>query len=205
MTRRLRSPDAPTIRPQRFGPFDKDRDGMLHGEGAAAFIVESREQAEARGAKILARIAGFSEAFEPRVGGRPWTGEAIRFTIREASARAEVTPEDLGYVNARGLGTREDDAVEARAIRDTLGDVPVTGLKGFFGNLSAASSAVEMAADLLALEKREIPYTLNYETPDPECPVNVVHSKIQPLSKPAVMHLSQSSAGHSISVVLAGA
>ncbi len=183
-------------------PFDASRDGMVHGEGAAAFVVEARRAAEARGAKILARVAGYSEAFESRVAKRPWTGGAIRATIRQACERAGISGGDLGYVNARGLGTKHDDAVEAKAIRDTLGDVPVTALKGFFGNLSAASSAVEIAADLMAFRNGRIPYTVNYETPDPECPVNVVRSSMRALDKPLVMKLSQSVAGHSISVVL---
>lgn len=183
-------------------PFDAARDGTAHGEGAAAFVVESRRRAESRGAKILATLAGYSEAFEPRVGSRPWTGRAIRRTLREACARAGVSAEQVGYVNARGLGARRDDAVEAQAIRDVLGNVPVTALKGFFGNLGAGAGAVEMTADIMALQKGRIPYTLNYQTLDADCPVNVVHSGVGELEKPVVVKMSQSLAGHSISVVL---
>lgn len=184
-------------------PFDLDRDGMIHGEGAGAFVLESREHAEARGAKILARILGFSSTFEPHRPEQPLHGHAIRAAIRQAVARAGLQPSDIGHVNADGLSTTLDDQIEAQAIRETLGDVPVTAPKSYFGNLSAGTGAVEMAVSVLALEKGEIPPTLNYTRPDPACPVNVIHGKPAPLGSPVALVLNHSRVGQSVAVIIA--
>ena len=87
---------------------------------------------------------------------------------------ADLTAAEIGHVNAHAAGSVEDDATEATAIRAVLGDVPVTAPKSFFGHLGASGGAVEMVASLLALKHGEIPVTLNYDQPDPHCPVHVV-------------------------------
>jgi 3-oxoacyl-[acyl-carrier-protein] synthase II len=104
-------------------------------------------------------------------------------------------------VNALGLGTTANDAVEAAAIRDTLGDVPVTAPKSFIGNLGASSGAVELALSLLALERNFVPPTLNYETPDPACPVNVVNES-QPPRSPAVLALNYKLTGQAVALLV---
>jgi 3-oxoacyl-[acyl-carrier-protein] synthase II len=186
-------------------PFDADRDGMVHGEGAGAFILEDRRHAEARGAPILARVLGYGSAFEPRRPGRPLRGDAIRTAIRRALHEAGLQAAEVGHVNAHGLSTRLDDRIEAQAIRDTLGDVPVTAPKSFFGNLAAGSGAVEMAASVLALTKGAVPPTLNYERPDPECPVHVVHGRPVCLGRPTALVHNQAPGGQSVALILAGA
>lgn len=185
-------------------PFDAQRDGMLNGEGAAAFMLETRASARARGVKPLARVLATASTFEPRASGQPLAGVAIRQAIRAALAQAGLRPSDVGHVNAHGMSTRHDDRIEAQAIRDVLGDVPVTAPKSFFGNLGAGSGAVEMAASLLAFAHGQIPPTLNYETPDPECPVNVVHGHPLPTSNRTALVLNHSRLGQSVAVVLAG-
>jgi 3-oxoacyl-[acyl-carrier-protein] synthase II len=184
-------------------PFDADRDGQVYGEGAAAFLLEQRRHAEARGAKVLARILGHAIAFEPHRRGEPLRGQAVRGAIHRALADAGIGVGDVGYVNAHGLSTREDDEMEAQAIHDTLGDVPVTALKSFFGNFSAGTGAVEMAASVLAFDKGLIPPTLNYEHPDPKCPVNVVHGEPLELPRPTALLLNHSADGRSVAMVLA--
>ncbi len=184
-------------------PFDADRDGMIHGEGSAAFILERRQLAEARGANILARILGFAATFEPYADVRPLRGDAIRSAIKLALQNAGIGPGEIGHVNADGLGTVQNDVIEAQAIRETLGDVPVTAPKSFFGNLGAGTGAVEMVASILALEKSCVPFTLNYERPDPQCPVNVVRKTFLKDTKPTVMVLNQTQRGQSIAMVLA--
>lgn len=186
-------------------PFDADRDGMVYGEGSGAFVLESLAHAEARGAKILARILGFSSTFEPHHPGQPLQGNAIRAAIRQVLAQTGLQPSDIGHVNADGLSTTSDDQIEAQAIRETLGDVPVTAPKSYFGNLSAGTGAVEMAASVLAFEKDAIPPTLNYQQPDPTCPVNVVHTKPAPLGPPVALVLNHSRVGQSVAVAIAAA
>ena len=156
-------------------PFDLTRSGMVYGEGAAQFVLESRDHAERRGVRPLARIAGVGQPLRSRPPNRKQpTGDAIRRAIRAALAAAELESFHVGHVNAHGNSTLEDDRAEARAIRAALGDVPVTAPKSFFGNLGHGSGAVELAVSLVALAHGVIPPTLNYESPDPDCPVNVV-------------------------------
>lgn len=155
-------------------PFDAGRDGMVFGEGAAALVLESAAHAQARGARPLAKLASVAAAFEPGASGQELRGDAIRRAIQEALRLANLEPAAVGHVNAHGVSTIVDDRIEARAIHDALGNVPVTAPKSFFGNLGAAGGAVEMVASVLAIEKGIIPPTLNYVRPDPDCPVRVV-------------------------------
>jgi 3-oxoacyl-[acyl-carrier-protein] synthase II len=183
-------------------PFDARRDGMINGEGSAAFILESRAGAEARGAKIYARLLGFASTFEPRRNGQPLRGLAIRSAVRQALAAADVRPDQVAYVNAHGMSTTHDDQIEAQAIRATLDDVPVTAMKSYFGNLGAGAGAVELVASVLGFQEGFAPPTLNYEYPDPQCPVNVVHGG--PLSGPApvVLKLSHAMGGQAVALLL---
>lgn len=185
-------------------PFDADRDGMVHGEGAGAIVLEKRQHAEARGAKILGRVLGFAFAFEPRRPGSPWSGLAIRRAIRESLRTAGLAPREVGHVNAHGVSTVEDDIAEAQAISDELSEVPVTAPKSFFGNLAAGTGAVELAATLLGFLHGEVPMTLNYERPDPRCPVNVVRDSLRNRPPTAVV-LNHSRTGQAVSLVVAGA
>jgi len=184
-------------------PFDASRDGMIHGEGAGAVVLERRDHAMARGARILARILGFACTFEPRRLHRPVEGKAIRQAIRSSLKMADLSPSDIGHVNAHGLSTVDDDVAEASAIRAELGNVPVTAPKSFFGNLAAGTGIVEMAASILAFAEKKIPFTLNYELPDPRCPIDVVAQKPRPLGIPTAVVLNHSRIGQAISVVLA--
>jgi 3-oxoacyl-[acyl-carrier-protein] synthase II len=183
-------------------PFDADRDGVVNGEGAAAFILETREHAAARGATIQAEVWGRGQSFEIPQAADFAQGPGLQRAIRGALQRAELEGSEVGHVNAHGLSTRDDDRREAAAIRTTLGDVPVTAPKSFFGNLGAGSGAVEMVASILALEKHRVPMTLNYQRPDPECELNVVHD--QPLEgrRPTSLVLSYSTTGQTAAVLL---
>ena len=198
-------------------PFDAGRDGLVNGEGAAAFVLESRDYAEQRGAPIIARILSYASAHEPlrgnlALGPLPLTGSAVRTVLTESLRRAGLEPTDVSHVNAHGLSTIADDRYEAQAIHAVLGDVPVTAPKSFFGHLGAGGGAVELVASILALHAGEIPVTLNYEKPDPACPINVVHGqplrigKSQPGAKPApltALKLSSSRLGHAAALIIA--
>lgn len=186
-------------------PFDARRDGVVNSEGAGAIILETRRVARARGARVLARILGFSSAFEPRHKDQPCRGAALRRTIVAALHAAGLKPAEVGYVVAHGLSTVEGDRIEAQAIRDTLGDVPVTAPKSFYGYLSAASGALEAVLSVLSFQHGQAPPTLNYEHPDPQCPINVIHGQPMPLNRPTALVLSYSPRGQAVAVVLGGA
>jgi len=183
-------------------PFDSARDGMVYGEGAAALVLESRQHAEARGARPLARILGFANTFESSTPGRPSSGEAIRAGIRLALKSSGLSPGEIGHVNAHGLSTVGEDRVEAQAIREILGDVPVTAPKSFYGNLGAGTGAVELLSSVLAIDTGQVPITLNYEQPDPECPLNVVSREPLATSKRTALVLNQTLMGQSVAMVL---
>jgi 3-oxoacyl-[acyl-carrier-protein] synthase II len=165
--------------PQRASrPFDRDRTGMVLGEGAGAIVLEELESARSRGAKIYAEIvgAGASTVVDRRRVAR--RGQALKNAMRAALRDARVGETDIGHINAHGLGTRSGDADEAAAIREVFGPhadkLPVTAVKSYFGNLGAGSGLVELAASALALQHDRLFAILNYETSDPDCPIAAV-------------------------------
>ncbi len=183
-------------------PFDAGRDGMVNGEGGGALVLETRRHAEARGAKPLAKISRYGMAFEDCADDKPPTGSGVAGSIQNALLSSSITVEALDHVNAHGTSTIESDRAEAKAIRELLGDIPVTANKSYFGNLGSGSGAVELAASVLALKEGVTPPTLNYETPDSDCPVEVIAGASRPVTKQAVMKLSQSGHGQTAAVVI---
>ncbi|HVX10523.1 MAG TPA: beta-ketoacyl-[acyl-carrier-protein] synthase family protein [Pirellulales bacterium] len=159
-------------------PFDLHRRGTVLGEGAGAIVLERLDLAEQRGATIYGEVlaAASSTVAQPKNVAR--RGQALANCLRAALREARLSPDQVGHIHAHGLGTRQSDAEEARAICEVFGDqadrVPVTAAKSFFGNLGAGSGLVELIASLLALGNRHLFPVLNYETPDPDCRLNVV-------------------------------
>lgn len=184
-------------------PFDADRDGLVNGEGAAALVIETREHAERRGANIFGRILSSSSSQEPLRDGQPLTGAAVERVIASVMRQSGLDANDLSHVNAHGLSTVADDRYEAQAINATLGDVPVTAPKSYFGHLGAGGGAMELVASILALQQREVPATLNYERPDPDCPVAVVHDEPLATNRRAAIKLSTSRLGQAAAIAIA--
>ncbi len=183
-------------------PFDAQRDGLVNGEGSATFVLETQQHAKARGANVLGRILGCSRGFEPCRNGDVRHGSALRRAIVAALEAANRKPTDIEFVVAHGLSTVYGDRIEAAAIRDTLGDVPVTAPKSYFGYLGAAAGSLETALCLLALQHGLVPPTLNYEHPDPQCPINVVHGQPRSVAGTAALVLSYSMNGQAVALVL---
>jgi 3-oxoacyl-[acyl-carrier-protein] synthase II len=184
-------------------PFDADRDGGVIGEGAGALILEGRQYAEARGANIIASVLGYGVSTENPSNPRGRPGDAIRQSIKAALRSAKLTAEDVGHVNAHGSSMVELDQIEAQAIHDCLGDTPVTALKSYFGCLASGTGVVEMAGSVLAIAEGEVPVTLNYERPDPLCPVNVIHGEPLRTNNSVALLLNQSLTGQAVAVVIA--
>lgn len=183
-------------------PFDADRCGCVLSEGAGAFVLESREFAEARGAKIYATVRGYAETNDPHLHESRPTGEGIRRSIRLALERSGLKPDEVGFVNADGIGAEHDDRVEAEAIRAELGEVPVSANKGNFGDIGSGTGAVELAASVLSLQNGTIPPTRNHDKTAKDCPINVVHGRPAPLAKTTVLKLNQTRMGRSFAFVL---
>jgi 3-oxoacyl-[acyl-carrier-protein] synthase II len=148
-------------------------------------------------------VLGHGSSVATGKGGREESQKAIERSIGAALCDAKMTPGDVAVVKANGAGTIEGDIAEAQAIREVLGSTPVFAPASFFGDLGAGGGAVELVAAVLAVEKGEAPVTLNYERPDPVCPVNVIHREPLPVQPGAVLALNQSARGQAVAAILA--
>lgn len=182
-------------------PFDKGRTGAVCGEGAAVVVLENEDHARRRGVRPIARVASVAVRNEAVLPGRPPAGAAIRNAVEAALQQAGVAPEELAFVSAHSGGSVEQDQVEAQALRATVGDAPVTAPKSFIGNTGASGGSVELAMTLAALERGVVPPTLNFQTPDPNCPVNVA-AELTPTDKRAVLKLNYNLMGQAVATVL---
>jgi 3-oxoacyl-[acyl-carrier-protein] synthase II len=174
-------------------PFDRDRNGFLMGEGAAVLVLEERERAIRRGAKIYAELAGFAATMDAHhmTAPRPDAESATR-CIRNALQAANIVPEQVDYINAHGSSTPLNDSIETLAIKRALGEetarrVPVSGTKAMHGHALGATGAMEAAICCLALRNRWIPPTLNLDKPDPECDLDYVPHTGRPASLDVVL------------------
>ncbi len=158
-------------------PFDLHRDGFVLGEGAGMLILEERESAMARGAPILAEVSGYGCSCNAwRITDSPPDGRGAAAAMLEAITDAGLVPADIGYINAHGTSTPQNDQSESQAIHRVFGSaeaggtaVPVSSTKGQMGHLVAACGAVEAILCILALRDQILPPTRNLITPDPAC------------------------------------
>jgi len=161
-------------------PFDTGRDGFVMGEGAAGFVLESLESARARGARILAEVAGYGSTCDARHIVVPDSAQQVR-AIQKALTMAGIDPAQVGYVNAHGTGTDIADVVEAATLRTALGEavdrIPVTNTKAQLGHLMGATAGVETVTSLLVLQHGLIPACQNLDEPDPRCPLRFVRGE----------------------------
>ena len=159
-------------------PFERNRSGMVLGEGAGAIVLEDLRSAQARGAMIYGEVLGSASSAAVGRSLVARRDQAMTNVLRTTLASAEANPNDVGHLHAHGLSTRTCDADEARAIGAVFGaraqPIPVIAAKSYFGNLGAGSGMVEFVASLLALEHNYLFPVLNYDCPDPECPLAVV-------------------------------
>jgi 3-oxoacyl-[acyl-carrier-protein] synthase II len=167
---------------QASRPFDRDRNGSVLGEGAGALILEELEHAKSRGATIWGEVVGYGSSTVLDIAGGAKIREAIRNVLRQSLRTAGWKPSDVGHIHAHGLSSRGGDVAEAEAIREVFDDapIPVTAAKSFFGNLGAASGVVEACVSLLAMANGSLPPILNYQTPDPACPIHAARSGAVP-------------------------
>ncbi len=203
---RLGAP-SPRNAPDACRPFDRRRDGMVIGEGAAMFVVESEARARARGARPLAAVLGWGSSQDAHRPSAPRPdGAAASRAMQRALAHAGLTAGDLGYINAHGTGTLLNDAAEARAIRSAFGPaanaIPVSSTKGALGHLMAASGSIELAACLLPFTRDLLPGTAHFGEPDPECNIQVIGPSPLKARVDAVLSNSFGFGGQNGSIVL---
>jgi len=160
-------------------PFDRNRDGFVMGEGAASLILEEYEHAKARGAHIYAEVVGYSLNNDAYHMTSPLpSGDSCIRAMEDALKAAQINPEQIDYISGHASSTRLNDANECACVKKVFGSVatkvPVSGTKAFYGHPLGASAAIEAAVCVLAMQNDFVPPTLNYETPDPDCDLDVV-------------------------------
>jgi len=160
-------------------PFDKNRDGLVMGEGAAVLVLELEAHAKARGANILAELAGYgatADAFHVTAPHEKGEGGAAAMRMALNSAQANV--DELGYINAHGTGTPLNDQSETRAVKAAFGEkafqTPISSTKSMTGHMMGATGALEVIFCVQAIRDGILPPTIHYETPDPECDLDYI-------------------------------
>jgi 3-oxoacyl-[acyl-carrier-protein] synthase II len=159
--------------------YDKDRDGFVMAEGAGALVIESLAHARARGATVLGVVEGCGEAADGfhRTRSSP-DGKPIIACMRHALADAGLSPDEIGYINAHGTGTPENDKMEWVGVSAVFGEraasIPISSNKSMIGHTLTAAGAVEAIFTLLALQTGVLPPTINYDIPDPALPLDCV-------------------------------
>lgn len=187
-------------------PFDKHRDGFVIGEGAGCLVLESLEHAQARGATILAEIAGYGLSGDAyHITAPPPDGYGAQNAMRMALRYAEASPEDVDYVNAHGTSTMAD-AIETHAVKEVLGarayDIVVGSTKSMTGHLLGAAGALETILSILVTREGKIPPTINFEEADPACDLNYAHHGM--VERPVALALSNSFGfgGHNVCLAI---
>ncbi|MBZ0213981.1 MAG: beta-ketoacyl-ACP synthase II, partial [Nitrospirae bacterium] len=186
-------------------PFDLNRDGFVIGEGSAVVVLEDYAFAKARGARIYGEIVGYG-----------MTGDAFHITQPDADAYgssrsmskalkgAGLTPEDVDYINAHGTSTPYNDRLETLAIKKVFGDyagkVLVSSTKSMVGHLLGAAGAIESVVCLMTLNEGIVPPTINYETPDPDCDLDVVPNVARKADVKVALSNSFGFGGHNASL-----
>lgn len=182
-------------------PFDNDRNGFVMGEGSGILVFEELEHAKARGATIYAEVIGFGSSGDAYHLTAPAPeGEGAKRAMKMALDMAGVAPKDVGYVNAHGTSTVLNDKNETAAIKAVFGDyaydLHISSIKSMTGHLLGAAAAIEMIASVLTIQNGMIPPTINYNTPDPDCDLNVTPNKPVSANVDIVMSNSFGFGGH---------
>lgn len=187
-------------------PFDVDRDGFVIGEGSGVIILESAEHAAARGANVLAGIAGAGASADAHhATAPPDDGGGAVLAIEAALKDAGIDPTTIGHVNAHGTSTPLNDAAEAQALRKVFGDhtddIAVSSTKGVTGHLLGAAGAVEAIFSVQAIREGKIPPTAGLATQDPEINLDVVTNEARSMAVDAVLSTSMGFGGQNAALV----
>ncbi len=186
-------------------PFDRDRDGFVMGEGCGILILEEREHALARGARIYAEMVGYGmtcDAYHMTAPVPEGVGASRAMTL--ALKDAGIAPEEVSYINAHGTSTPANDVTETKAIKRALGEhaynVAISSTKSMTGHLLGGSGGVEAVATVLAIAHDVVPPTINLENPDPECDLDYVPHKPRQMTVNVALSNSFGFGGHNVTL-----
>jgi 3-oxoacyl-[acyl-carrier-protein] synthase II len=188
-------------------PFDAGRDGFVIGEGAGAMVLESLEHALSRGATIHGELVGYGASGDAfHITAPPPEGEGAQFAMQAAMADAGLAPADVDYINAHGTSTPHNDRTETHAIKQVLGDrareIVVGSTKSMIGHLLGASGAVEAVVSTLVCREGEIPPTINFSEPDPDCDLDYAHGGMVRREVRAALSNSFGFGGHNVCLAI---
>ncbi len=188
-------------------PFDRKRDGFVMAEGAGVVVLESLEHAQKRGARIYAELLGYGATGDAYHLSHPAPdGEGAARAMRMALDVAGCTPGDIDYINAHGTSTPLNDKYESMAIAEVFGEsldtVRISSTKSMTGHLLGASGGIEFIASVLAIRDGVVPPTINYEDPDPECPLNYTPNAAVRCAVRRAMSNNLGFGGHNASLLL---
>jgi 3-oxoacyl-[acyl-carrier-protein] synthase II len=196
------------IAPDRCQPFDKNRQGMIPGEGAAILVLEALDAARARGARIYAEVLGYGVSCDSHhmTAAHPQGDGAMR-AMAAAMRDSGVSLLDIDYISAHGTGTPTNDRVESLAVRRLFGEqadkIPMSSIKSMIGHTMGAASAIEAAACALAIDTGIVPPTMNYEVPDPECDLDYVPNQARRIDPRVVLNNAYAFGGNNASLCMA--
>jgi 3-oxoacyl-[acyl-carrier-protein] synthase II len=186
-------------------PFDKNREGMLVGEGAGILVLESLEGAMRRKANIYAEVLGYGlscDAYHMTAPREEGIIECMQRSFREAN----IKPADVDYISAHGTGTVQNDKTECSAIKKVFSEnykkIPISSIKSMLGHTMGAASAIEAISCCLAIKKGVIPPTINYQTPDPDCDIDCVPNKSRKTKVNVALNNSYAFGGNNACLVL---
>ncbi|RMD60141.1 MAG: beta-ketoacyl-[acyl-carrier-protein] synthase family protein [Nitrospirae bacterium] len=168
------------VAPEKCQPFDKNRKGIITAEGAGVVLLEALDRAKRRGANIYCEVKGYGMSCDAFHMTAPLP-EGVEMVIKDALRHANISKDDVQYINAHGTGTPANDKSETAGIKKVFGSdykkIPVSSIKSMIGHSMGAASALEAIATALTVKYDIIPPTINYETPDPECDIYCVTNK----------------------------
>ena len=195
------------IAPEICQPFDKNRKGMIPGEGAGMVVLETLERARSRQATIYAEVAGYGLSCDAHhmTGGHPEGRGACR-AMEQALDESRLNPEEVSYISAHGTGTRSNDLHETVAVKqvfkDAAGQVPISSIKSMLGHTMGAASAIETVMCSLAIHNDCIPPTMHLEEPDPECDLDYVPNQARDHKVTVAMNNAYAFGGTNASLIL---
>jgi 3-oxoacyl-[acyl-carrier-protein] synthase II len=195
------------IAPERCQPFDKNRKGMVPGEGSGMLVLETLDAARERGAKIYAEVLGYGVSCDAHhmTAAHPQADGAIR-AMSAALKESGMGIGDIDYISAHGTGTPTNDRIESLAVRTLFADyatkVPMSSIKSMLGHTMGAASAIEAAACALALDTGWIPPTINHEEPDPDCGLDIVPNQARLTNPQVVLNNAYAFGGNNASLCL---
>ena len=188
-------------------PFDRDRDGFVMGEGSAVLVLESLEHAQERGARILAEVTGYGTSNDAyHISAPAENGAGAARCMQLALDSAGLRPGEISYINAHGTSTPLNDKSETAAIKTVFGShayqVPISSTKSMTGHLLGAAGALEALVCVQTLQDNQLPPTINYTTPDPECDLDYVPNQARRVETQHVMSNSFGFGGHNATIIL---